>query len=247
MQIEQQQLKKIALANESNPYADVTAYELGFGVPDTFYDGFFPQPGEVLIYAAPAQTFADKEQVVGYSGKSAGVSVRVAKGVSVRSGRSGGNTIRGTVRQTKAGDLLITNKRILFSGKDDSFDIPLQKISMVKPLSRTSLLIQSGQSSKNLLFDEYSIQYALGFINFVLKSNQNGDDIYETFCQRNAHLTPEQQQLCDEARAASAKIKTPKKKRAAKTKRQWRAVKILFALCIAILVLGIVLSLTVKP
>ena len=48
-----------------------------------------PDIDEILIYATPAATFKDKEQIVGYTGKSAGVSVRVAKGVTVRSGGTG--------------------------------------------------------------------------------------------------------------------------------------------------------------
>ena len=75
MNISKESLQKIAAANQANPYADITPYETGVGMPIVHYSGFFAQPGECIIYAAPAQTFKDKNQVVGYTGKSAGASL----------------------------------------------------------------------------------------------------------------------------------------------------------------------------
>jgi hypothetical protein len=159
---------KIANANSANPYVDITPYELKMGFPSISYNGFFPETGEILIYVAPAQTFSDKEKVVGYTGKSSGVSVRVAKGVSLRTGGSGGKAIRNNVRMFNQGDLIITNKRVLFIGKDDRFEFLANKISATKLLDRTSFVIQSGKSSKNVALDESLITYAYGFINFTV-------------------------------------------------------------------------------
>ena len=94
------------------------------------YPGFFPQPHEVVLYAAPAATFKDKEKVVGYTGRSAGASVRVAKGLTVRTGSSGGTPIRDTIRSYCVGDLIVTNKRVVFIGKDDSFDFSISKVAL---------------------------------------------------------------------------------------------------------------------
>mgnify|MGYP007069374300 CR=1 FL=1 len=159
---------KIANANSANPYVDITPYELKMGFPSVSYNGFFPETGEILIYVAPAQTFSDKEKVVGYTGKSSGVSVHVAKGVSLRTGGSGGKAIRNNVRMFNQGDLIITNKRVLFIGKDDRFEFLANKISATKLLDRTSFVIQSGKSSKNVALDESLITYAYGFINFTV-------------------------------------------------------------------------------
>ena len=60
MNISKESLQKIAAANQANPYADITPYETGVGMPIVHYSGFFAQPGECIIYAAPAQTFKDK-------------------------------------------------------------------------------------------------------------------------------------------------------------------------------------------
>ena len=160
MNISNETLQKIAAANRANPYADVIAYETGVGMPIIHYSGFFVQPGECIIYAAPAQTFKDKNQVVGYTGKSAGASFRVAKGVTVRTGSSGGKPIRGTVRDHNFGDLIISNKRVVFIGKDDSFDFPIEKVSAVKILDRQSFVLQSGRTAKNLAMDPAIVAYA---------------------------------------------------------------------------------------
>ena len=114
--------EKIYAHNKANPYVDITPYELKIGFPVVNYQGFFGHTGEIILYATPAATFKDKEQVVGYTGKSAGASIRVAKGMTIRTGGSGGSPIRSAVRKHNPGDLIITNKRVVFIGKDDNFN-----------------------------------------------------------------------------------------------------------------------------
>ena len=41
MQITEEMIRNIVAANSSNPYVDVTPYELGFGIPETKYQNFF--------------------------------------------------------------------------------------------------------------------------------------------------------------------------------------------------------------
>lgn len=203
---------KISNANRVNPYADITPYELGLGFPIISYIGFHPQPNEVLIYAAPAYTFKDKEQVVGYTGKSAGASVRVAKGLTVRTGSSGGRPIRSDVRKFNEGDLLITNQRVLFVGKDDSFDFKAEKISTVKLLDRSSFVIQSGRSTKNVGLDSAIIAYAYGLINYVINETGKGTDIYSSIVESQSKLTREQLELCNRVKMESATV-LPKKEK----------------------------------
>ena len=73
-----------------------------------------------------------EERVIGrrYVGGSSGVSLRVAKGVSVRVGASRGNSIseRGTVI-TDSGSLTITNKRIVFVGANKTLTIKLENLA----------------------------------------------------------------------------------------------------------------------
>lgn len=187
--IAKETLQKVAVANRVNPYVDITPYEVGVGMPIINYVGFFPQKGECIIYAAPAQTFKDKEQVVSYTGKSVGASFRVAKGVTVRTGSSGGRPIRGSVRNHNVGDLIITNKRVVFIGKDDSFDFSIEKISAVKILDGQSFVLQSGRTAKNVSVNPAIVAYVVGFITYAQKEFASGSDVYKN---HQKVLTPEQ-------------------------------------------------------
>ena len=190
--------QKILQHNHNNPYVDITPYVLQIGLPIINYTGFFPQANEVIVYAAPAYTFKDKEQVLGYTGKSSGVSVRVAKGLTYRTGGSGGQAIRGNIRKYNEGDLVITNKRIVFIGKDDSFDYAVSKISAVKLLTQDSFVIQSGKSFKNIVVHDSLTIYTAGFINYVVTGYSSKLDIVAEYKQANDEMTDEQRNFCNQ-------------------------------------------------
>lgn len=204
---------KIAYANRDNPYVDITPYELQVGFPTVSYDAFHPHSNEILIYVAPAMTFKDKEQVVGYTNKSKGYSVRVTKSVSVLSGSSGGRAIRDVVRKFNSGDLLITNKRVIFVGKDDSFEFLISRISTVKLLDKNSFVIQSGSTSKNVSLDPSLVAYAFGFINYVINQTSKGVDIYSSILEVQSQITPEQVELCNRVRLEVATLAPSRKKK----------------------------------
>lgn len=191
---------KIWSHNKANPYADIIPYELGVGFPIVNYLSFFPQSDEVIIYAVPAATFKDKEQIVGYTGKSSATSVRVTKRFTIRKGYSDSSPIRSNVRKHNFGDLVITNKRVVFIGKDDSFDFPVNKISAVKFLGTDSFVIQSGKDSKSILVDSGAVIYAAGFVNYVVTSFNDGSDIKSKKEKIEKQITSEQKALCDSVR-----------------------------------------------
>lgn len=66
-------------------------------------------------------------KTVGYSAGSKGISVRVAKGVTLRSGGMRGKAEKGVV-QVATGELVITNERVIFAGDMKSFVIPLDSL-----------------------------------------------------------------------------------------------------------------------
>ena len=202
---------KIAKANRANPYVDITRQELKVSFPKILYDGFFPKSNEIVIYVAPAKIFKDKEKIVGHTGKSTGASIRVAKGVSIRTGASGGKAIREVIRDNFDGDLIITNKRILFVGKDEHFEFSVNKISAVKLLSKTSFLVQSGKTSKNIEIDENIISYVYGYINFVVKAEANGDDLYKNINEELKQVSNEELEYCDKISEEVKNIKIPEK------------------------------------
>jgi hypothetical protein len=90
------------------------------------------QKGEICHLSTPATLLKNKTVTTGYSGGYSGVSVRVAKGVSVRSGGSKGKAIRKTVTNEFSGQVVITNKRIVFVATQNGFSLPFNKM-----LSRT--------------------------------------------------------------------------------------------------------------
>lgn len=238
--------EKIYNHNSVNPYVDITPYELQVGFPIVKYSGFFPQAGEVIVYAVPSATFKDQEKIVAYAGRSSGASVRVAKGLTVRTGSSRGNPIRNTVRKHNSGDLIVTNKRIVFIGKDDSFDFPIDKISATKPLTLDSFVLQSGSSSKNIYVNSKALVYAMGFINYVTTSYNQGIDVVAEKQQTDNEMTDEQRELCDtvsqEVRSTSA-IKTPKQKRGGCFTKILLGVLLFFvAILIGVIIYGIVLG-----
>ena len=234
--LSEEKLIKITEANRANPYTDIIPYELGISFPIVNYTGFFPKSGECLIYAAPAKTFKDRTQVVGYSGKSGGASIHVAKGLTVRSGSSKGRAIKSQIRDCKDGDLIITNKRVVFVGKDDSFDFSIEKISALKLIDQESFLIQSGRMSKNILLDPALVVYASGFITYVQETN---DDLFELSKYK---LTNNEVEQCDAVRRDCDSIHITKKQR--KQKKNgclWFAARFLWIIVILVLVVLVVL------
>jgi hypothetical protein len=80
--------------------------------------------------------FSEPRAVRYTEGKYGGGSVRVAKGVTIRSGR--GNSKSESVdeiRMIDTGTLVITNKRIVFSGNIKSINIDLNKLINLTPYS----------------------------------------------------------------------------------------------------------------
>ncbi|PHU40459.1 hypothetical protein CSX00_06110 [Pseudobutyrivibrio ruminis] len=240
-EISMETLKKIALANRANPYVDITAWELQIGLPIVNYSGFFCQEDERLVYVAPAKTFKDTNQFVGYSGTSGGASFRVAKGVTIRSGRSGGRAIRQDIRKFNDGDLIITNKRVLFIGKDDSFEFKVDKISTTKVIAVDCFIIQSGRNAKNIQIDSNIATYALGLINYVIQNYGTVNSTAE-FYDANKQLTQEQMEYCNNVRLQSLQIKLPKTS-SKKNTGLWKIAKIL--LCIAALLFALLIILNI--
>ncbi|HEU0189620.1 MAG TPA: hypothetical protein VFQ97_06435 [Gallionella sp.] len=73
-------------------------------------------------------------QTVGYSGGTSGVSLRVVKGLTVRTGGIRAHAVKDAVI-VASGELVITDRRVLFAGDRKSFDIPLESILNVNNYS----------------------------------------------------------------------------------------------------------------
>ena len=89
------------------------------------------QDGECCHYSASAKRIIPKEKTVGYTSGSAGVSFRVAKGVTLRTGSSRGTAIKKNVLEENPGTLRITNQRIIFTSIKGGFDKKISNLSTV--------------------------------------------------------------------------------------------------------------------
>ena len=106
---------------------------------------FVLRNGEVCHYQQPASSVVTKNLVTRYEGRSSGVSVRVMKGVSIRSGSSRGVPIREDVKRKYDGTLTITNQRVVMSSEKGGFEKAIGKISYIEE-AEEELVIQADGS-----------------------------------------------------------------------------------------------------
>lgn len=109
---------------------------------------------EFCCYIDKAYTFKDKTITTGYTGKSSGVSIRLAKGLTYRTGGHGSQAIRETYRSRNNGYLCITNKRIIFMAAKECFDKEFNKITAIQEY-KDGVMIQIGQSSYVIIVKSY--------------------------------------------------------------------------------------------
>ena len=126
------------------------------------------QPGETCHFSSSANRIIPKNKVVGYAGGNAGVSVRVAKGVTFRTGSTRGEQIRKNVLESHPGKLIITNKRIVFSSVNGGFDKKIANLSLVSPAD-DGISLQFG--SQNFLIEVKNSERAYQIIAHIV---QNG-------------------------------------------------------------------------
>lgn len=124
--------------------------------------------GEVCHYYAPATFVKTKNVVVGYSGGSSGVSIRVMKGMSYRVGASKATPIRGNVQEKTPGMLTITNKRVIFSASKGAFDKKITALSSITP-HEDGVSFQFGEKQYPLMCNEpiYVYQILARIINSI--------------------------------------------------------------------------------
>lgn len=108
------------------------------------------KPGEICHYQAQAMVLIIKNQVVGHTAGSGGVSVRIAKGLTLHSGSSRGHAIRDDVPYTYPGIFTMTNQRFIMTG-EKGFDYPFEKLTSVVHYGLDGVTFQFGRSSYTIL------------------------------------------------------------------------------------------------
>lgn len=117
--------KRIALAERQHI---IETYSNGENLPTVITDSIVLQNDEKCHYVTNAIRQILKTETLGYTGRSRGMTFRIAKGVSYRTGGGGGRAIKGEVSYQYSGDLYITSKRIIFVSNKEGFIIPLNKL-----------------------------------------------------------------------------------------------------------------------
>lgn len=114
------------------------------------------KPSEIAYIEQPATLSITENKVVGTTGRSSGVSMRVAKGMYVRTGGSGGRKIYDDVTTTYDGILSITNQRVSFMQDRKAFEIRLDKLTNIT-YEDDALILQHGNKSYVLLTEDADI------------------------------------------------------------------------------------------
>ncbi|MBS3933699.1 MAG: hypothetical protein KGZ35_05025 [Truepera sp.] len=87
------------------------------------------QKGELAYWSEPASILEERVVKRRYEGGSQGFSFRIAKGLSYRVGGHRGHIVTDTaVVPVSFGELIVTNKRVIFRGDAKSFNIRLDKL-----------------------------------------------------------------------------------------------------------------------
>lgn len=116
--------------------------------------------GEFASFESPAFMTITKNKLVGSKGSGGGVSVRVAKGLYVRSGSSGSRKIYKDVDETYPGTFIVTNKRMVFLNPQKGFEITYPKLTSVYS-DGNSLSLQSQSKGYNISVITPSVVAAL--------------------------------------------------------------------------------------
>ena len=110
------------------------------------------KPGEICYYQHPASVIVVKNETVGHTAGSQGISIRVTKGMTLHSGGTRGRAIKKNVFYDFPGFFTMTNKRILMTG-EKGFDFPVEKLTALTSYS-DGLELQFGSKNYILSIDE---------------------------------------------------------------------------------------------
>lgn len=139
-----------------NPYMDMDA-----PLEPIEFNGIIVRGDEKVYFAIPAETFVNKTRVTGYQSESYGGTVRVAKGLSVGNRKRETHAVRENVNDIKGkGDYVVTNKRVVFVGLGDSFDISLENITSVSMVADNGFVILANGKAYNITAGVPGTQYA---------------------------------------------------------------------------------------
>lgn len=107
-------------------------------------------PGEICHLSENIKVGRLKTVTAGTVTSHSGGSIRIAKGVSIRSGTSSSRPIRKNVLDTVSGNLYVTNRRIVVSSPKYNFDKPMSALTSYTPYS-DGFALQFGKETYTIL------------------------------------------------------------------------------------------------
>lgn len=110
------------------------------------------KPGEICYYQRAASVLVVKNETVGHTSGSRGISVRVAKGITLHGGGSRGHAIKQNVTYKFPGFFTMTSRRILMTG-EKGFDYPVEKLTALTEYT-DGVGLQFGVKNYILTMDE---------------------------------------------------------------------------------------------
>ena len=138
-------------AHEAAAGTDAEEAALRAPFPPINVDGFMAEPGEAARYTCQAKVIgshAEIEHVGGFSG----ASIRVARGLYIRSGGGSSHAVKHEVTGVDdSGTLVVTDRRLVFLGNAKTLVIPLTKI--INVVQFTDGLRVDIENKKPVLFE----------------------------------------------------------------------------------------------
>ena len=162
-----------ALKSIKNQPPAPTLEELGIHVTPEAIDDFtsfgtLPQlknspvilaDGEQAVYACRADRVETKNRRIGTTVGGAGVSVKVTKGVRVRTGGTGSKSVYGDVEMIHSGEFVVTTHRIVFVANSRAFEEQISNISAVSVDDGCLAIMADGNSyALRMPMPEYSCE-----------------------------------------------------------------------------------------
>lgn len=142
-----------ALHPEGKEAQEGRKYIPGTSLPVVMPSGLILARGEACHISENIKIGKTKTVTTGRVTSHSGGSVRVAKGLSVRSGTSTSRTIRRDILDTVPGYLYVTNKRIVASSSKYNFDKPLSGLSSYT-MYKDGFALQFGKDTFTILTRE---------------------------------------------------------------------------------------------
>jgi len=162
-QVRHQQMQLVATAYNAVQNGRLPVYP--YVLPQPF--PFVLQRSEQFIWLFGSVNYAQEKVKREYISGSTGVSVRVAKGMTVRTGATRGYSVEHRVFEpTGSGLLCFTTKHIAFSSSTANLRVPWSKLVSIQPFSDAIVITKEAANPKQQVFtlEEAAFAYQLAML-----------------------------------------------------------------------------------